>query len=49
VTHIVLTGDIVSARVRAYEVSGAVQIYAFRFVVQNGIMTYGRPTLLRTR
>jgi hypothetical protein len=48
VIHIVVSGDVVTARVRAYEVSGGAQVYAFRFVVQNGIMTYGRQTLLRT-
>ena len=48
VTVFVVRGDAVFARARAYETSGPVQVYAFHFIVQGGIMTYGQQTLLRT-
>jgi eukaryotic-like serine/threonine-protein kinase len=48
VTMFAVRGDVVSVRVHAYERSGAVQIYAYRFVVQDGIMTSAKQTLLRS-
>ncbi len=48
VTVFVARGDAVVARVRAYEISGPVQVYAFRFMVRDGVMTFARQTLLRT-
>ncbi len=42
-------GDTVSARIRAYETTGAVQTYALSYVVQHGVITSGQQTLLSTQ
>ena len=53
-SHDVLTslsvhGDSVSARIRAYETTGAVQTYALSYTVADGVITSGQQTLLGTR
>jgi hypothetical protein len=49
VTSIKSIGDHVSARVLAYETTGAVQTYAFGYVVHQGHITHGWSRLLSTR
>jgi len=48
-TSLTANGDTVSARIRAYETTGAVQTYALSYVVQHGLITSGQQTLLSTR
>jgi Restriction endonuclease len=43
VTSLSVTGDSVSVRIRAYETTGAVQAYSFRYVVRNGVIVSGHP------
>lgn len=43
VTSLSVTGDSVSVRIRAYETTGAVQAYSFRYVVRNGVIVSGYP------
>jgi serine/threonine protein kinase len=49
VTRISSRGDSVSARILAYETTGAVQTYALRYVVHADAITSGRSTLLGAR
>lgn len=49
ITSIHTHGDVVHVRVLATEDTGAVQTYAFRYVVHHGRITQGRSRLLSTR
>jgi hypothetical protein len=49
ITSIKTTGDHVHVRVLAYETTGAVQTYAFRYVVHRGHITRGWSRLLSTQ
>jgi hypothetical protein len=48
ITSIHTHGDVVHVRVLAYETTGAVQTYAFRYVVHRGHITQGWSRLLST-
>lgn len=49
VTSISNSGDNVSARILAYETTGAVQTYALSYLVSGGVIVAGQSTLLGTR
>jgi len=49
VTSLSVTGDSVSGQIRAYETTGTVQTYSFRYIVRNGVITSGHLTLLGSR
>jgi hypothetical protein len=48
-TSLIAHGGSVSARIRAYETTGAVQTYALSYTVAGGVITSGQQTLLGTR
>ena len=48
-TSLTAHGNSVSARIRAYETTGAVQTYALSYTVAGGVITSGQQTLLGTR
>ena len=48
-TTLTSRGDQVSARIRAYETTGAVQTYALSYIVEGGVITTGQQTLLDTQ
>jgi hypothetical protein len=48
-TSLASSGDLVTARIRAYETTGAVQTYALRYTVRHGVITAGQQALLSTQ
>jgi hypothetical protein len=42
-------GNKVEARIRAYETTGTVQVYAVRYAVSDGVITSGGQNLLSSR
>ncbi len=42
-------GDAVTVRIRAYEITGAVQVYMLSYVVDGGIIATGQQALISTR
>jgi hypothetical protein len=48
-TSLASTGNLVTARIRAYETTGAVQTYALNYTVRDGVITAGQQTLLSSQ
>jgi hypothetical protein len=49
ITYLAAQGDKVEARIRAYETTGTVQVYAVSYAVSDGVITAGQQNLLATR
>jgi hypothetical protein len=48
ITHMTADGDAVTVRIRAYETTGAVQVYMLSYVVSGTVITSGHETLITT-
>ena len=46
VTGLTVRGHTVTARILAYEITGPVQTYAFRYVIIGGVIVAAQQTLL---
>jgi hypothetical protein len=49
ITKLTSDGDKVTVRVRAYESTGAVQVYVFSYIVHGGVIASGTQSLISTR